>query len=333
MTIQRFPRDEHRVLDQVGTWPRSVHLLDSRTADALEAAMAARRPLLVSGEPGTGKSQLARAAAAILERPFIAEVIHADSERQDLLYHFDVVARLGEAQIHRAACDNSLAAIHFLAPGPLWWTLNWKSAMVQHGNCTKGMNGPVPPHPKDWKQGQGCVLLIDEIDKADGDLPNSLLEALGNSSFSVPYGIGEITQEADAEPPLVVITTNEERELPAAFIRRCLVLHLELPAGREEKEWELLEWLVHRGELHFGDTRPGARQGPCYHAVLLKAARQLREDRLHASEAGISPPGQAEYLDILRAVGELADTEAGQMEALMRIKDFSLKKFSHRADG
>ena len=78
----------------------------------------------------------------------------------------------------------------------------------------------------------GCVVLIDEIDKAETDVPNGLLEALGNGEFTPPGR----TQPVNAviEPPLVIVTTNEERELPGAFRRRCLVLHLELPKTRKE---------------------------------------------------------------------------------------------------
>ena len=329
MSHHTFPRNKEIILKSIGTWPETAHLFEERPADALEAALAARRPLLVRGEPGTGKSQLARAAAQHLGRPFISEVIHGNSERQDLLYRFDAVARLGEAQIRRSECGNALAPEFFLAPGPLWWTINWQTAEKQYKKCTRGARGTVPVQPKGWKQENGCVLLIDEIDKADSDLPNSLLETLGNAGFPVPYGIGAVKQSRDAETPLVIITSNGERELPPAFVRRCLVLRMELPGGDA-----LEEWLIRRGRVHFGrDAKIRDKRPPCSEEVMKEAAAQLRKDREDALEQGFTPPGQAEYLDILRAVRELADDEQGQLAKLALIKDFSLKKFTGSIHG
>jgi MoxR-like ATPase len=81
-----------------GSWPASVHVFDARSAGAIRAAFAAQRPLRVRGEPGSGKSQLARAAAEVLERLFIAEIVHTRSESQDLQWRYDAVGRLGDAQ-------------------------------------------------------------------------------------------------------------------------------------------------------------------------------------------------------------------------------------------
>jgi MoxR-like ATPase len=171
-----------------------------------------------------------------------------------------------------------------------------------------------PSKPKDWQPRQGCVLLIDEIDKADADLPNGLLETLGNGAFTVPYLDEPVGLHKHAPPPLVVITTNEERELPGAFLRRCMVLHLDLPG--EEKE--LLKWLSERGEIHFGET--------CSEEVRLEAAQLLWKDRQEALAHGLQAPGQAEYLDMLRAVGKLGKTEKEQLIALKAIAEFALVK-------
>ena len=126
----------------------------------------------------------------------------------------------------------------------------------------------------------------------------------------------------------MVITTNEERELPAAFVRRCLVLHLRLPDDEptfrnepEERRREaLVDWLVSRGEDHFGKkVAPGVRR---------KAAEQLWTDRREARKLGLSPPGQAEYLDLLRALDALAGGDAAEQEGLLvRIQGFALQKF------
>jgi MoxR-like ATPase len=115
--------------------------------------------------------------------------------------------------------------------------------------------------------------------------------------------------------PLVVITTNEERELPNAFIRRCLVLHLNLP----EEGQALIQWLCERGRVHF--------ENQCSEKVRQQAAQQLVKDRDEARKLSLPAPGQAEYLDILRAViGIAKDDEKKQLEALEAIGEFALIK-------
>ena len=124
------------------------------------------------------------------------------------------------------------------------------------------------------------MLLIDEIDKADTDLPNSLLETLGNGDFTVPYIGTSVRQSAGIAPPLVLITTNEERELPDAFLRRCMVLQLSLP----EEDRVLLDFLCERGRIHF--------EGRCCHTVRHWAASLLLEDRKAAIDQGMRHQGR-----------------------------------------
>ncbi|MDD5298403.1 MAG: MoxR family ATPase [Rhodocyclaceae bacterium] len=299
-----------------GSWPEAVHEFDSQSWWAIKAAVAAQRPLLVRGEPGTGKSQLARAAAVVLERAFVSEVVHARSESQDLQWRFDAVARLADAQAIGAARNvdearDKLAPANFLSPGALWWAFDWNGAEQQAKTCKSSVGRFIPDS---WTPEQGCVLLIDEIDKAEADLPNGLLETLGNGGFSVPWLENAVGHDPAQETPLVIITTNEERELPAAFVRRCLVLNLSLP--KDENEFK--ERLVARGELHF--------QGKCAEDVRREAARQLWEDRVKALEQALPPPGQAEYLDMLRVLSRLAETPEGQLEVLKEIAPFALSK-------
>jgi len=303
-----------------GSWPESVHIFDKDSAWAVKAALAAQRPLLIRGEPGVGKSQLARAAAVVLGRAFISEVVHARSESRDLQWHFDATARLGAAQTlgmtaGKVGNNNNadlLDAARFLSPGSLWWAFDWESAEAQFRVCDMGMKRPEKP--EGWESKRGCVLLIDEIDKADADLPNGLLETLGNGSFTVPYMDESVGMKKGMEPPLVVITTNEERELPGAFLRRCMVLQMGLPTDGNK----LKDFLIERGRLHFKMS--------CTEAVYKDAADMLCEDREKAVNLGLQPPGQAEYLDLLRAVSKISDNEDGQLEALEAISKFALSK-------
>jgi len=304
-------------LSRIGTWPEAVHVFDENSIWAVNAALAAQRPLLVRGEPGCGKSQLARAAAHVLGRAFIPAIVHARSESQDLQYSFDAVRRLGKAQALGATgkaidVDNELAEGLFVSPGPLWWTLNWQTASEQAIKCVSAA-GP-PEAPTGWEPQQGTVLLIDEIDKADADLPNGLLETLGNGAFSIPMLGVSVTIPDGCPPPLVVITTNEERELPTAFVRRCLVLHLGLPKDKDE----LTQHLCSRGMAHFSNK--------CTEEIYNKAAKQLIKDRNEAHDKGLAAPGLAEYLDMIRALVALQKKGHDPSETLDKIACFVLQK-------
>lgn len=302
--------------------PTAVHCFDKMSVLAVKAALATRRPLLVRGDPGTGKSQLARAVAVQLGWPLVYEVVSQRTECHDLLYHFDAVARLAQAQV--LGCRKSddptdwhkaMAEANFLRPGVLWWAFDWVSAAQQADRIGLAQ----PPTPTTWsveKKHAGVVVLIDEIDKAESDVPNGLLEALGNGCFQVPIPLpveGDATVTARSQtvslvghtPPLVVITTNEERQLPPAFLRRCLVLKLDLPKDKKD----LIDHFVHLGKVHSSTDRIDD-------TVLRKAAEKLVEARLQPGEVGFRP-GLAEYLDLVRALAELAPHDpTGQLNLL-----------------
>lgn len=297
----------------IGAAPRQVHVFDSDSIDAVNAAIAAKRPLLVRGEPGTGKTQLARAAAKALGWAFVPTTIDARSEATDLLYRLDAVTRLGEAQVTAVLGkkdENQVRALlaekNFLHPGPLWWAFDWNSALQQ----AKLVQAEAPAQTDSGDPEQGCVLLIDEIDKADADLPNGLLEAFGSGRFQ-PAGLKDAVYRSN-RPLLVVITTNEERALPDAFLRRCLVLYLKLPEGDG-----LIEFFVHRGKAHFPKV---------HEDILREAAAQVRGDRLYWQEHNLAAPGLAEFLDLVRAVTEQATSVAEQKKLLTRLKNFVLRK-------
>ncbi|WP_089417078.1 AAA family ATPase [Vitreoscilla filiformis] len=284
----------------------SHHLWGREEIDALTLAFAARRPLLVRGEAGVGKSQIARAAAAVMYAgPPLVEVIHPRFEALELLYRFDAVARLSDAQVKDANGQSLLDATNarYVGPGGLWraFALGRQSKKPQ-------------------------VLLIDEIDKADADLPNALLDVLGNRSFSVPHlkNAQQVVHRVQAQPehmPLIVITTNEERELPAAFVRRCVVLNLAPP----EDEAGFAQWLCQRARVHpnlaeLDDT------------VLRTAAAQVWKDRCEADGAGFPKVGLAEYIDLLVALHELTaasprgERTAQQLHWLQRLSAYALVK-------
>jgi MoxR-like ATPase len=302
-------------------WPATRHQFDTRSQWAIRAALATGRPLLVRGEPGTGKTQLARAAADVLKRPFLYKVINGRSEVTELLYDFDAVARLSEAQVlghiekDQAKAREALSPERFVRPGKVWWALNWLGAQGQ-AELSRSESEDVGGF--DWSN--GCVLLVDEIDKADAELPNALLECFANQSFQVDYLKDPVSSHPDQPPPLVIVTTNEERELPAAFLRRCLVLHLDL----EREADKLRAFLVERGEVHF-KPKHGARKD--FKDVLQAAAGRVLKGRSSMSGA-LHRPGQAEYLDLCRAVFTLSEDagEGSVPEVMGEVAGFAMVK-------
>ncbi|MDR3638324.1 MAG: MoxR family ATPase [Isosphaeraceae bacterium] len=323
--------------------PEQYHKFEPEHAAAIRAALGAKRPLLVRGKPGVGKTQLAEAAAKVLKRPLLRRVVDSRTEARDLLWEFDAVMRLAEAQITAALatvldsgtkdeshpleeCTSAardvsrrlrkrLAVRRFLKPGPLWWAFDWASAQKQ----ARLSGVPEPERDEDANPAHGCVVLIDEIDKADTDVPNGLLEALGSGSFT-PLG-SKTAVKVQGEPPLVVITTNEERVLPNAFVRRCLVLRMSLP----EEDEELIKFLEARAKIHFPKHAKSGKYEELFHA----AAVMLVRDRAAARRQLAEPwPGQAEYLDLLRAVLHIKpDSVQTHSAVLESVAAFALRKY------
>jgi MoxR-like ATPase len=296
------------------------HVWQPGQKDAILFAEASGRPLLVSGEPGLGKSQLAFAAAALLERPMKSFTINANTEANDLLYSFDAVRRLAESQVlsnvykgdaeSRDKLLKEIAISNFVQPGPLWWAIHGESALKIQPD---GRPLFVSDHPDDWNPQEGIVLLIDEIDKAEPSLPNGLLEVFGDRKFTPPGSSEPIMTKSDAKAPVVIITTNEERRLPDPFVRRCLLLNLKMPDCLDDKDdipildseipRQFLHYLMQLGKAHYNDD-------PLPDGVMLDVAKMLLEDRQNAIQQGNKPyPGPAEYLDLLRALKVLGARE------------------------
>lgn len=233
---------------------------------AVNVALATGRPLLVRGPSGAGKSSLARAVAHRLGWRYYEQTVTSRTSAQDLLWTYDAVSRLNDAQDSRRDLKDPA---DYVKPGVLWWAFDRASALEF------GTEEPGDPQPGS----ADSVVLIDEIDKAEPDVPNNLLLPVGSLMFYVTDARREVKAPPD-HPPLIFITTNDERQLPAAFMRRCVILELKPPDA---------EQLKRIAAVHFGRREDGL------YGV-------LADEIVGAFRKGERPePNAAEYLDAVWA--------------------------------
>ena len=214
---------------------------------AVNAAVTLERPLLVKGEPGTGKTELARQVSGALDLPMIEWNIKSTTRAQQGLYEYDAVSRLRDSQLGEERVHD---VRNYIRKGKLWEAFE--------------ADGKV-------------VLLIDEIDKADIEFPNDLLQELDKMEFYV-YETGETIRARHR--PIVIITSNNEKELPDAFLRRCFFHYIRFP------DIETLKQIV---EVH----HPGIKQ-----SLLTAALTQFYDIR---DQQGLKKkPSTSEVLDWLK---------------------------------
>lgn len=250
---------------------------DESIERALNVAYVCDRPLLLLGMSGTGKSTLARYVAWCLEFDYFEQVITSRTSAEDLKWRFDAVRRL-QAVREELGGEKEL---QFVTPGVLWEAFAPESAERIRASRREPGSKPTRSNRERYG-GKGAVVLLDEIDKADPDVPNDLLVTLDMRWFYCP----DVNQTVEAQKDrkvLVIITSNEERELPRAFLRRCIVTTL--PRHTKQQRREI-------AELH----RPGIS------AFLLHRIDDVFE-RIEkaARDASVPLPSTAEYLDAVSA--------------------------------
>jgi len=241
----------------------SGYVYTEAIALAVNVAFVTDRVLLVRGEPGTGKSTLAEDIASRLGFSFHAQTVTSRTEARDLLWSFDNVQRLNDA--YARSVDPSIKErpiTDYLTKGVLWKAFE--------------------------SDARGAVALLDEIDKADPDVPNDLLVPLDRHVFRVDALDRDIMLH-DGRKVLVVVTTNGERDLPQAFLRRCITIELARPTDPER--------LTALARAHF--------RGEHVESSVADVIRLYGEYSEAAAKQGLRAPATAEFLDAVRVLVDL----------------------------
>nr|VFJ48974.1 MAG: MoxR-like ATPase [Candidatus Kentron sp. FM]VFJ49343.1 MAG: MoxR-like ATPase [Candidatus Kentron sp. FM]VFK08257.1 MAG: MoxR-like ATPase [Candidatus Kentron sp. FM] len=261
---------------------------DEKLVTAIETIVAVGEPLLLTGEPGTGKTQAAYYAAYALDiEPVIHFQVKSESTARDLLYHFDTVQYFHDAHFQRVRDDDAGGELdkgEYVEERPLWEAF---------GRCDE--------------TGKPAVLLIDEIDKAPRDFPNDLLHELDRMEFTIAETRTVIRRKSRIRP-LVFITSNSERRLPEPFLRRCVYHHIRFDDNL----------VFDAVNAHMGRYPEFKQLNP----QLLKLAIRRFLD-LRGQDALRKKPATGELLVWLRMLALAAGVNASTLEQQLKTRDLS----------
>jgi MoxR-like ATPase len=291
---------------------------------AVNTAIALSKPLLVTGNPGTGKSQLAeRIAWEFNLGPVLRFEAQSLSEANDLFYRFDLVDYLARVEMHKAAgaIGPKPQPQESLRLGPLGEAIV-RSDPAKHPDLVRAALGEDP----EKLQPRPSVVLIDEIDKASRDFPNDLLNGIERREFTIREVKVDPVVANQKLPPIVIITSNSERDLPAPFLRRCTFFHIADPTQET-----LAEILVRKfSPFTKQDGALRSKELPPFYTQLLQEFWTYREDHRESLQY---VPGTSELIDWTQALIHLGvDPAASLHQQVKKVEKTASTVAKHRDD-
>jgi MoxR-like ATPase len=294
----------------------------SDLADAVNTAIALGKPLLVTGSPGTGKSQLAERIAWELDLgPVLRFEAQSLSEANDLFYRFDLVGYLSAVELYKASGGGHPLPKQFLKLGPLGEAIV-RSDPTAHAEL---FDAALAPEIAEKAEPRPSVVLIDEIDKASRDFPNDLLNGIERREFAIrEMKIESIVANA-SYPPIVLITSNSERDLPAPFLRRCTFFHIADPTQETLRDILIRKFFP---RVDGGSDR--SKELPPFYKQLLDHFWSYRDNTTEPLQYA---PGTSELIDWTQAlIKRSADPSANLGTELAKVKQTASSVAKHRDD-